>query len=197
MVSFLAETKSFVFNIVFPGIFAYLNYCTPRKRDEILTILLDSLKKLALRGYDSVGLGLDSTDGELFTLLKHPGELEDFEDQVQNIGDKDKVFHDHVGIAHTRWATHGAPSVHNTHPIASDAEAEFIVVHNGMLTNYRQLKLEMLEQDPYLQFSSETDTEIVAKYAKIIYDLHGGKEGISFREIVEQICLKLVREKAP
>ena len=64
----------------------------------------------------------------------------------------------------------------------------------GMLTNYKQLKDELYESDPGLRFQSDTDTEVVAKLAKLIYDLNGGRDGITFREIVEQVCLKLVSQ---
>ena len=84
--------------------------------------------------------------------------------------DLNKVFDNHAGIAHTRWATHGPPSRVNCHPHRSDPKWEFAIVHNGIITNYKELKV--LLEGKGMKFETETDTEAIAKLAKYIYDQH-------------------------
>lgn len=93
----------------------------------------------------------------------------------------------HVGIAHTRWATHGPPSELNSHPQRSDANNAFVVVHNGIVTNYKDIKKFLELKGNY--FESETDTEIIAKLINHIY-LENPQN--SFRELVEQVIQQIV-----
>lgn len=93
----------------------------------------------------------------------------------------------HCGIAHTRWATHGVPSEINSHPQRSDCEHSFVVVHNGIITNYKVVKV-FLENKGYA-FESETDTEVIAKLIHHFYKQH---PNYSFRELVEQVVQQLV-----
>lgn len=99
----------------------------------------------------------------------------------------DFELYTHVGIAHTRWATHGVPSETNSHPQRSDFESSFVVVHNGIITNYKDVKT-FLESKGH-KFESETDTEIIAK---LIYHLYREHPNYSFRELVEQVIQQLV-----
>ena len=93
----------------------------------------------------------------------------------------------HVGIAHTRWATHGAPSEINSHPQRSDSEHQFVVVHNGIVTNYKDVKT-FLQKKGY-NFESETDTEVIAK---LVHHIYLSNEKLSFREIIELAIQQLV-----
>lgn len=92
-----------------------------------------------------------------------------------------------MGIAHTRWATHGPPSELNSHPQRSDPDNSFVVVHNGIVTNYKGLK-QFLERNGN-HFESETDTEIIAKLINHIYKEH---PEFSFRELVELVINQIV-----
>ncbi|XP_060820783.1 glutamine--fructose-6-phosphate aminotransferase [isomerizing] 2-like isoform X3 [Bombus pascuorum] len=169
-------------------IFAYLNYLTPKSRKEILELLVGGLKRLEYRGYDSAGVALDSADGKDISIIKKQGKVKALEEEIfyrTNIDFESKIY-SHVGIAHTRWATHGVPSEVNSHPQRSDVEHAFVVVHNGIVTNYKEVKT-LLHQRGY-SFESETDTEVIAK---LIHHLWVQHPGYSFRELVEQVVQQL------
>ena len=100
--------------------------------------------------------------------------------------DLTKVFDNHAGIAHTRWATHGPPSRINCHPHRSDPTWQFAVVHNGIITNYKELK-ELLSSKGF-KFETETDTEAIAKLAKYIFDEH---PTIDFTTLVKAVIKEL------
>ncbi|ODM25055.1 glutamine--fructose-6-phosphate aminotransferase [Clostridium sp. Bc-iso-3] len=124
-------------------------------------ILLNGLKKLEYRGYDSAGVAI-LDDGDI-KVIKCKGRLVNLEEKVDNDTPGGKI-----GIGHTRWATHGEPNDLNSHPHISNS-GKIAVVHNGIIENYLELK-EFLEAEGY-KFVSETDTEVVAHL--IDYHYHG------------------------
>lgn len=124
-------------------------------------ILLDGLEKLEYRGYDSAGIAV--YDGKEINMLKAQGRLKVL-NEISHGGEK---LPGTLGIGHTRWATHGAPSDINAHP-HFNADKSIVVVHNGIIENYLKLK-KKLEKKGY-NFVSETDTEIIAHLLDYYYD---------------------------
>ena len=122
-------------------------------------VILDGLKRLEYRGYDSAGIALVRNGG--IDIRKKVGEIKNLEELLDQEMRRGISFESHTGIGHTRWATHGAPSDINAHPHV-DASGAVAIVHNGIIENFVELKA-MLTEQYQIRFQTETDSEVIAQ----------------------------------
>ncbi|WP_119343208.1 glutamine--fructose-6-phosphate transaminase (isomerizing) [Facilibium subflavum] len=144
---------------------------------DVLPILLEGLKRLEYRGYDSAGVALINDDGQLVK-SKAVGKVKALVDMIAK-----ENIHGKSGIAHTRWATHGVPSVANAHPHVSKS-GKIAIVHNGIIENFMSLKEDLVSQG--VTFSSQTDTEVIVHLLEQHWDNQA-----SFIENVQAVIKKL------
>ena len=126
---------------------------------EAYPILVKGLRRLEYRGYDSAGVALVNGKGAL-SVYKTKGKVDDLENYCA-----DKDVSGNVGIAHTRWATHGEPSSRNAHPHYSQSK-NLAIIHNGIIENYADLKKKL--QDKGVVFRSDTDTEVLVQFVEYV-----------------------------
>ncbi len=158
-------------------------------KNKALPILMDGLKRLEYRGYDSAGFSV-LENGKVVT-IKTAGKVADLEDKISG-----RELRGHVGIAHTRWATHGRPSSRNAHP-HFDCRREIFLVHNGIIENYKKLK-DKLERHGH-KFSSETDSEALAHLIEEYHRRDSLEESVrkSLRAVQGTYGLAVVSRREP
>ena len=133
-----------------PVMCGIVGYCGPKK---VVPVLIEGLKRLEYRGYDSAGI-VYLQDGKLLK-FRAEGKLQ----RLEGLIDDAIIAPSNIGLGHTRWATHGAPTTENAHP-HSDCTGNLVVVHNGIIENYHSLREELKEKGH--RFTSQTDTEVLA-----------------------------------
>ena len=138
---------------------------------EVLPILIKGLKRLEYRGYDSAGVATLSNNLQVY---KKAGKVSALEEHIEQSG----YSPSHIGIGHTRWATHGEPNDRNAHPHLSQ-DGKLAIIHNGIIENYNTLKQELMQRGH--EFKSDTDTEVLVH---LIEDIYGHNGGLTFEEAV-------------
>ena len=154
------------------GIVGYLG---PR---DAYPIIIEGLKRLEYRGYDSAGIAL--FDGTDLKVSKTKGKVADLEDRAN----KEITKHGNVGIGHTRWATHGVPNDINSHPHLSNS-GDLVIIHNGIIENYESLKQELIKRG--YTFQSDTDTEVLINLIEDVKKQENVKLGKAVQIALNQV----------
>jgi glucosamine--fructose-6-phosphate aminotransferase (isomerizing) len=165
-----------------------VGYTGPR---EAYPIILKGLKRLEYRGYDSAGVAL--INNQQLNVYKKKGKVAELEESVLSVD-----MHSHIGIGHTRWATHGEPSDRNAHPHLSQS-GKFAMIHNGIIENYTAIKKELVAKG--YQFKSDTDTEVLLNFIEDI-QLNNNcslEEAlrIALKRVVGAYCILLIADDDP
>jgi len=150
-------------------------------KKQVVPVIIDGLKRLEYRGYDSAGIAV-AGNGAGLEIRRAEGKLRNLEEAIRL-----KPLDGTYGIGHTRWATHGRPTEENAHP-HRDCTGRIVVVHNGIVENYLSLKKKLIEQGH--KFTTETDTEIIAH----LVEKHFTETGNGHRPALEEAVRKAVKE---
>jgi len=150
-------------------------------KKEVVPIIIEGLRRLEYRGYDSAGIAV-AGNGDKLQLRRAEGKLRNLEEVIRL-----KPLEGSYGIGHTRWATHGRPTEENAHP-HRDCTGKIVVVHNGIVENYLSLKKKLIEEGH--TFSTETDTEVIAH----LIEKHLFKTGNGHRLALEDAVRRTVKE---
>src|SRR5438045_4359304 len=149
---------------------------------QLVPRIIDGLRKLESRGYDSAGIAVVDEDHDL-EIRRAEGKLRNLEESVR-LNPLDGTY----GIGHTRWATHGRPTEENAHP-HRDCTGKVVVVHNGIIENYIVLKRKLAEEGH--RFSTETDTEVIAHLVEKYFFVRNNGHHPSLEEAVRKAVCEL------
>src|SRR5499427_8826224 len=151
-------------------------------KKRVVPVILDGLKKLEYRGYDSAGIAVAGNGQGEMQVRRAEGKLRNLEEVIRQ-----KPLDGTYGIGHTRWATHGRPTEENAHP-HRDCTGKIVVVHNGIIENYLSLKKKLIEEGH--KFSTETDTEVIAH----LVEKHFLRSANGHRPSLEEAVRKTVKQ---
>ena len=154
------------------GITGYIGY------REAYPIIIDGLKRLEYRGYDSAGLIL--FDGDSLKMAKTKGKVSALEERIESKITKTG----NIGFGHTRWATHGVPNEVNSHPHFSES-GDLVIIHNGIIENYDTIKKELINRG--YTFKSDTDTEVLINLIEEVKKQEGVKLGKAVQIALNQV----------
>src|SRR5580700_5670296 len=158
-------------------------------KKRVVPVIIDGLRRLEYRGYDSAGIAVCGNGGAL-QVRRAEGKLRNLEEVIR-LNPLDGSY----GIGHTRWATHGRPTEENAHP-HRDCHGDIVVVHNGIVENYLALKHQLSAEGH--RFVTETDTEIIAHLVEKYYD--GNLENAvrdAIRQLTGVFALSVISRKDP